>query len=76
MVQGSKKSRKGVSLEVEIDGKLETKEYDKVIVAVGRRPFTENLLAEGCGLETDEKGFIDVMNSVKPNSIMFMLLET
>ncbi len=60
MVQGSKKSRKGVSLEVEIDGKLETKEYDKVIVAVGRRPFTENLLAEGCGLETDEKGFIDV----------------
>ena len=60
MVQGSKKSRKGVSLEVEIDGKLETKEYDKVIVAVGRRPFTENLLAEGCGLETDERGFIDV----------------
>jgi dihydrolipoamide dehydrogenase len=60
MVQGSKKSRKGVSLEVEIDGKLETKEYDRVIVAVGRRPFTENLLAEGCGLETDEKGFIDV----------------
>lgn len=60
MVQGSKKSSKGVSLEVEIDGKLETKEYDKVIVAVGRRPFTENLLAEGCGLETDEKGFIDV----------------
>ena len=60
MVQGSTKSRKGVSLEVEIDGKLETKEYDKVIVAVGRRPFTENLLAEGCGLETDEKGFIDV----------------
>lgn len=60
MVQGSKKSRKGVSLEVEIDGKLETKEYDKVIVAVGRRPFTENLLAEGCGLETDEKGFIEV----------------
>ena len=60
MVQGSKKSRKGVSLEVEIDGKLETKEYDKVIVAVGRRPFTENLLAEGCGLETDENGFIDV----------------
>lgn len=60
MVQGSKKSRKGVSLDVEIDGKLETKEYDKVIVAVGRRPFTDNLLAEGCGLETDEKGFIDV----------------
>ena len=67
MVQGSKKSRKGVSLEVEIDGKLETKEYDKVIVAVGRRPFTENLLAEGCGLETDEKGFIDVDEFCKTN---------
>jgi dihydrolipoamide dehydrogenase len=33
---------------------------DKVIVAVGRRPYTENLLAPGTGVELDERGFIQV----------------
>jgi dihydrolipoamide dehydrogenase len=33
---------------------------DKVIVAVGRRPFTANLLAPGSGVELDERGFIQV----------------
>jgi dihydrolipoamide dehydrogenase len=33
---------------------------DKVIVAVGRRPYTENLLAPGSGVELDERGFIRV----------------
>ena len=59
-VKESKKYRKGVNLEIEIDGKIEKKYFDKVIVAVGRRPFTENLLDESCGLELDEKGFISV----------------
>ncbi len=35
-------------------------EFDKVVVAVGRRPHTEGLLAEGTGVETDERGFIKV----------------
>ena len=59
-VKGSKKYRKGINLEVEIDGKIEKKYFDKVIVAVGRRPFTDNLLDEGCGLNLDEKGFVPV----------------
>ena len=59
-VKGSKTSRSGVSLEVEIEGKLQKKSFDKVIVAVGRRPFTEDLLAKDCGLELDERGFITV----------------
>jgi len=59
-VKGSKTSRNGVSLEVEIEGKLQKKSFDKVIVAVGRRPFTEDLLAKDCGLELDERGFITV----------------
>jgi len=33
---------------------------DKLIVAVGRSPNTEGLDAEACGLELDEKGFIEV----------------
>ena len=33
---------------------------DKLIVAVGRRPFTKNLLADGTGVQLDERGFIEV----------------
>jgi len=35
-------------------------EFDKLIVAVGRRPFTAGLLAEGSGVTLDERGFIEV----------------
>jgi dihydrolipoamide dehydrogenase len=31
---------------------------DKLVVAVGRRPFTQDLLAEGTGVQLDERGFI------------------
>ena len=33
---------------------------DKVIVAVGRRPYSGNLLAPDCGVGIDERGFIQV----------------
>jgi dihydrolipoamide dehydrogenase len=39
-------------------GKDETREFDMALVAVGRRPVTDNLNLKGAGLETDEKGFI------------------
>jgi dihydrolipoamide dehydrogenase len=35
-------------------------EVDKVIVAVGRRPFTDGLLAEGSGVTLDAHGFVSV----------------
>ncbi|PJE80583.1 Dihydrolipoyl dehydrogenase [invertebrate metagenome] len=34
--------------------------FDKLIVAVGRRPCTENLLAQDSGVNLDERGFIFV----------------
>ncbi len=34
--------------------------FDKLIVAVGRRPYTEKLLADDSGIRTDERGFIVV----------------
>jgi dihydrolipoamide dehydrogenase len=37
-----------------------TLQVDKLVVAVGRKPFTEGLLAEGTGLRLDERGFIQV----------------
>lgn len=51
-------------------GKLEVKyedstgsqslEADKVIVAVGRKPLSQKLLADDCGVEIDDKGFVKV----------------
>ena len=35
-------------------------EVDKLIVAVGRRPYTEGLLDAGSGVELDNKGFVRV----------------
>ena len=40
---------------------------DKLIVAVGRRPNTEGLGAEVCGLELDERGFIVVDSDYRTN---------
>jgi dihydrolipoamide dehydrogenase len=37
-----------------------TLQVDKLIVAVGRRPFTQNLLGEGTGVELDARGFVQV----------------
>jgi dihydrolipoamide dehydrogenase len=37
-----------------------TLQVDKLIVAVGRRPFTQDLLAEGTSVELDARGFIQV----------------
>ncbi len=34
--------------------------FDKLIVAVGRRPVTANLLSADCGVNLDERGFIYV----------------
>ena len=35
-------------------------QVDKLVVAVGRKPFTEGLLAPGTGVRLDERGFIQV----------------
>jgi dihydrolipoamide dehydrogenase len=33
---------------------------DKLIVCIGRRPYTDNLLADGTGVKLDARGFIEV----------------
>ncbi len=51
-------------------GKDETREFDMVLVAVGRRPVTDNLNLQGANLAPDDKGFIAVdqqMRTKTPN---------
>ncbi len=39
--------------------------FDKLIVAVGRRPYTEGLLAADCGISLDERRFVHVDNQCR-----------
>lgn len=59
-VTGATASKKGVSLTMEpvAGGDAQTLEADYVLVAIGRRPFTEGLGLETVGIETDKRGFI------------------
>lgn len=45
---------------VDGDGKEQQEVFDKLIVCVGRRPYTEDLLSADSGVNLDERGFIYV----------------
>jgi dihydrolipoamide dehydrogenase len=57
---GAKVSKSAVTVEHEDKGVPKSFEVDKLIVAVGRRPYTDGLLAGDSGIQLDEKGFIVV----------------
>ncbi len=59
-VTGAETGKDGVTVRFEHGGKEASEAFDRLIVAVGRRPYTEGLLAEGTGVELDERGFIRV----------------
>jgi dihydrolipoamide dehydrogenase len=49
-----------VSVEGAKDGKKQDLDCDVLLVAIGRRPYTENLGLENVGLKSDERGRIQV----------------
>jgi dihydrolipoamide dehydrogenase len=59
-VTGSKIKAKKVHVTYSNAEGEKTEVFDQVIVAVGRRPFTANLLAADSGVTLDERGFIYV----------------
>jgi dihydrolipoamide dehydrogenase len=56
---GFEKTENGVRLQLEKGEKAETLEAEKLLVAVGRRPVTENLGLEALGVEL-ERGYVKV----------------
>ena len=64
-VTGSEVKANGDKKEVVVtytdkDGNSATETFDKLIVCVGRRPYTDGLLAEDSGVNLDERGSIYV----------------
>jgi dihydrolipoyl dehydrogenase len=60
-VTGVSKTQSGltVTTEAAAGGKPKDIETDVVLVAIGRRPFTDNLGLENIGVSTDKRGFIE-----------------
>ena len=55
------------SVEYELKGKSVIEEFDKLVVAVGRKPVTDNLFDDDCQIEIDNRGFIVVDDQCNTN---------
>ena len=56
----SKSLKNSVKITYENNGSPENMEFEKLIVAVGRKPNTKDIFANDLGIDLDEKGFISV----------------
>jgi dihydrolipoamide dehydrogenase len=59
-VLGAKSGKNEVTVEYEQEGQKKSETFDKLIVAVGRRPYTKDLGCEAAGVQLDEKGFVKI----------------
>ncbi len=59
-VTGAENTGDKVNVNYEDANGAQTLEADRLIVAVGRKPYTEGLLSEECGVQLDERGFIQI----------------
>jgi dihydrolipoamide dehydrogenase len=64
-VSGAKSVAAGVEVSYADASGSQTLTVDKVIVAIGRKPFSKNLLGDGTGVQLDERGFIKVDDHCK-----------
>ena len=61
MVTSTKVNGREVEVTYKNDAGEESKEtFDKLIVCVGRKPYTESLIADESGVALDERGFVTV----------------
>jgi dihydrolipoamide dehydrogenase len=63
----AKGTKKGVTVHYETKDGAQKLSVDKLVVAVGRRPFTDGLLADDAGITVDERGFIQVDDECRTN---------
>lgn len=59
-VTGAKKTKKAITVSFEAGGETQSLEVDRLLVAVGRKPYTDGLLGADTGIQLDERGFISV----------------
>ncbi len=64
-VKGIEKSAGGFAVTIEHKGKSEVREFQEVLVAVGRRPNTDGIGLEKAGIAVDGRGFVDTDQSTR-----------
>ncbi len=55
----------GLIVGMEVDGTARTVQCDKILVTVGRRPFTSGLALDAAGLKLDDRGFLPVNDKMQ-----------
>jgi dihydrolipoamide dehydrogenase len=66
-VTSAKVSGNKVVVDYEDQSGKQSLTVEKLVVAVGRRPFTDGLLADNSGIQIDERGFIEVDDECRTN---------
>jgi dihydrolipoamide dehydrogenase len=59
-VSGAEQGKNGVMLSYSDATGEQALEVDKVVVAIGRRPYSKDLLGDGVAVQLDERGFVRV----------------
>ena len=66
-VVGVEKTSKGFAVSIEHQGKTVKEEYDQVLVAIGRKPNTDNIGLDKVGIKPNERGLIEVTEEGRTN---------
>jgi len=64
-VVGVEKTSSGFDVEIEHQGEKRTEQYDQVLVAIGRKPNTDDLGLENTKISPDERGVIPVNHEMR-----------
>lgn len=64
-VTEAKATKKGAKVKYTQGDESHSVSFDRLVVAVGRRPHTKDLCAKGARVELDDKGFIDVNDNFR-----------
>ena len=67
-VTGGDKSTDGVTIQYADAQGQHSVQVDRVVVAIGRRPYSKDLLGEATGVELDERGFVKVDHDCRTNA--------
>ena len=64
----SKSLKNSVNITYETEAKSEEMKFDKLIVAVGRKPNTQDVFSDDSGVDLDDRGFINVDEHCQTNA--------
>ncbi len=67
-VAGAERTKTGLALKYADASGEQRVEVDKVVVAIGRRPYSKDLLGDGTGVQVDERGFVKVDDDCRTNA--------